>query len=74
MASISASPAKGRPALLTPRGRRSLAMSAAGVVGFVGLLVAARYLPGFAQPLRAGALVWFFALGFIKIVFVDASR
>ena len=65
---------QGRTLLLTPKGRRALALTVAGVVGFVGLLVAAHYLPGIAQPLRTAALIWFFVAGFIKIVFVDAAH
>jgi hypothetical protein len=39
------------------------AITILGVLGFVGLLSASYYLPGWATDLRVAALAWFAALG-----------
>jgi hypothetical protein len=41
----------------------AFAVTLAGVVGFLGLLVAGSLLPSYATPLRALALVWFAVFG-----------
>ncbi len=42
---------------------RVFAITLLGVVGFLGLLIAACRLPSLATPLRVLALVWFAAFG-----------
>ncbi len=55
------------PITTYPR-RRSFGflLGAAGVAGFVGLLVASAYLPAWATTLRVGALAWFLGLGALR--------
>jgi len=61
----------------TPHGRRGdptnrtgqiayFSLSAAGVVGFLGLLVASHYIPEWATPLRVMALAWFVVIGVVR--------
>ena len=45
-----------------------------GVCGFVGLLVCSAYFPAIANPLRVGALVWFFGFGVIQTRFIRGQR
>ena len=51
------------------RGWLAAVSTVAGAMGFVGLLIAARYMPDQATALRAAALVWFVGLGSIRLFF-----
>jgi hypothetical protein len=45
-----------------------LFMSAVGVLGFVGLLVASHYVPEAAAPLRVSAFAWFLCFGVLRAI------
>jgi hypothetical protein len=51
-----------------------LLMTLVGVGGFVALLVCSAYYPALANPLRLGALVWFFGFGLIQSRFIRRQR
>ena len=69
---IAAQPrAFGRAAGLSPRGRLArlrVMVWLAGVLGFVGLLLGARYLPH-PDAWRAAAIVWFLVAGALNTYF-----
>ena len=52
----------------------ALMITAAGVVGAVLLLVASAHHPHAAVILRLGALVWFIAVGVVRLVFDITER
>lgn len=47
-----------------------IAITLAGIGGFVGLLVASNAFPEFAKPLRIAALIWFAWFGVIRLATV----
>jgi hypothetical protein len=51
-----------------PRGLIYLAVTVAGVCGFIGLLVASHHVPQWATPLRVAALAWFVCAGVFRTV------
>jgi hypothetical protein len=57
------------------RGRGGyLLLSLAGVVGFVGLLLAAHVMPAQAEPLRIAALAWFLGFGVMRLALRSGRR
>ena len=52
----------------------SMALTAAGGAGFVGLLVAAYYIAPWAGPLRIFAFVWFLGFGVAKVALYIIAR
>jgi hypothetical protein len=50
----------------SPRWLWRTAITVAGGVGFVGLLVSSHYFPSAADSLRVFAIIWFFGFGAAK--------
>jgi NhaP-type Na+/H+ or K+/H+ antiporter len=49
-------------------------VTVAGLIGFVGLLVASAYLPREADALRIAALVWFVVLGAVRTTLILRTK
>ena len=52
----------------------SFALIVTGVGGFLGLLIAAVYLPPVQETLRILALAWFFAFGAVNLIVEARAR
>ena len=53
---------------------RYLLVTLIGVIGFVALLVSSAYVPPLANPLRLIALIWFFAFGAVRVIYLGRRR